>query len=76
MVKLSNHILRHRRLFPCLIVFFIISVSQMVVSSPLYAMSQQKQLLVINSYNESAPLGTGLHNPVYAGSGEKQGLDL
>lgn len=55
MVKLSNHILRHRRLFPCLIVFFIISVSQMVVSSPLYAMSQQKQLLVINSYNEGAP---------------------
>lgn len=55
MIKLSNYILRHRRLFPCLIVFFIISVSQMVVSSPLYAMSQQKQLLVINSYNESAP---------------------
>ena len=55
MIKLSNYILRHRRLFPCLIVFFIISVPQMVVSSPLYAMSQQKQLLVINSYNESAP---------------------
>ena len=55
MIKLSNYILRHRRLSPCLIVFFIISVSQMVVSSPLYAMSQQKQLLVINSYNESAP---------------------
>lgn len=55
MIKLSNYILRHRRLFPCLIVFFIISVSQMVVSSPLYAMSQQKQLLVINSYNEGAP---------------------
>ena len=55
MVKLSNKNWRHRRLFPCLIVFFIISVSQMVVSSPLYAMSQQKQLLVINSYNEGAP---------------------
>ena len=55
MVKLSNHILRHRRLFPCLIVFLIISVSQMFVASPLYAASQQKQLLVINSYNEGAP---------------------
>lgn len=55
MVKLSNHILRHRRIFPCLIAFFIISISQMFVSSPLYAASQQKQLLVINSYNEGAP---------------------
>ena len=55
MVKLSNHILRHRRLFPCLIVFLIISVSQLLVSSPLYAASQEKNLLIINSYNESAP---------------------
>ena len=55
MVKLSNHILRHRRLFPCLIVFLVISVSQLLVSSPLYAASQKKNLLIINSYNESAP---------------------
>ena len=55
MVKLSNHILRHRRLSPCLIVFLIISVSQLLVSSPLYASSQKKNLLIINSYNESAP---------------------
>ena len=55
MVKLSNHILRHRRLSPCLIGFLIISVSQLLVSSPLYASSQKKNLLIINSYNESAP---------------------
>lgn len=55
MVKLSNHILRHRRLFPCLIVFLIISVSQLMVPYPLYAASQEKNLLIINSYNESAP---------------------
>lgn len=55
MVKLSNYILRHRRLFPCLIVFLIISVSQLMVPYPLYAASQEKNLLIINSYNESAP---------------------
>ena len=55
MAELSNHILRHRRLFPCLIVFVIISVSQLMGLSPLYAASQGKNLLIINSYNESAP---------------------
>ena len=47
--------MRHRRLFPCLIVFLIISVSQLMVPYPLYAASQEKNLLIINSYNESAP---------------------
>lgn len=55
MAELSNHILRHRRLFPCLIVFVIISVSQLMGLFPLYAASQGKNLLIINSYNESAP---------------------
>ena len=55
MAELSNHILRHRRLFPCLIVFVIISVSRLMGLSPLYAASQEKNLLIINSYNESAP---------------------
>ena len=55
MAELSNHILRHRRLFPCLVVFVIISVSRFMGLSPLYAASQEKNLLIINSYNENAP---------------------
>ena len=49
MIKLSNYILRHRRLSPCLIVFLIISMSQLMVPYPLYAESQGKNLLIINS---------------------------
>lgn len=55
MVKKSNHIKKHGHLLPCLIVFLIISASQMFVPTPLYAASEGKKLLIINSYNESAP---------------------
>lgn len=55
MAELSNRILRHRRLFPCLVVFVIISVSRLMGLSPLYAATQEKNLLIINSYNENAP---------------------
>ena len=63
MIKLSNYILRHRRLSPCLIVFLIISMSQLMVPYPLYAESQGKNLLIINSYNESAPWVQGYITP-------------
>ena len=55
MVKLSNIILMRGHLFARLIVLGVIFVSQLPAPSPLYASSHKKNLLIINSYDESAP---------------------
>lgn len=53
-MKLVDCMMRHRYIVS-LIVFFAVSVPQAFASSLQHDASPQKELLVINSYNESAP---------------------
>lgn len=50
-----NLMRRYKGIFQSLIILLVISALQPLMSQSMYATSQPKELLIINSYNESAP---------------------
>ena len=50
-----NFMRRYKGIFQSLIVILVISALQPFMLQSMYAISRSKELLIINSYNESAP---------------------
>ena len=55
MIKKVTLMRRHRGIFLSLIIILVMSALQPFMSQSMYAASRSKELLIINSYNESAP---------------------